>query len=78
MKNIAGMEIKMLSLNFILTINPHIIRRVRPKEEIINIKLNLSPTSSPAAPINCKTIVNRPIFSRLNRLNSFFIWGDMK
>lgn len=78
MKNIAGIEIKILSLYFILTIKPHNISNVSPKEEIINIRLNLSPINNPTAPINSNMIVNSPIFSKLKRLKSFFIWGDMK
>ena len=68
----------MLSFNFILTMRPASISNARPKDEIIRKKLNLRPTNKPKAPIICnKTVVN-PIFSKPNRLNSFFIWGDLK
>jgi hypothetical protein len=49
-----------------------------PKDDIIKIGLNFKPTSKPVAPKNSNTMVNKPNFSRLNRLNSFFICGDMK
>ena len=57
---------------------PHNIRRPRPKDEIVKIGLNFSPTIKPVAPKNSNIIVNRPSFSISNRLNSFFMWGDMK
>ena len=50
----------------------------RPKDEIVKIGLNLSPTIKPVAPIDCNIIVTKPIFSNPNRLNSFFICGEMK
>ena len=68
----------MLSFNFILTITPDSISNARPKEEIDKIKLNLSPTSKPAAPIICNSIIKKPNFSNPNRLNSFFILGEVK
>jgi len=68
----------MLSFNFILTITPKSIRKASPKDEIVKIRLNLSPTNSPTAPKNCETIIKRPNFSRPNRLNSFFILVDLK
>jgi len=77
-KNTAGKEIQILSFNFILTIKPKNISRPSPKEDIVKIGLNFSPTNNPVAPKNSKIIVNRPSFSKLNRLNSFFIWGDIK
>lgn len=59
----------MLSFNFILTIRPDNISNARPKDEIVKIGLNLSPTNKPKAPIiSNKTVVN-PIFSKPNRLN---------
>ena len=68
----------MASLNFILTIKPDSISSARPKDEIAKIGLNLSPTINPTAPKNCNIIVNKPIFSNPNRLNSFFICGEVK
>ena len=68
----------MLSFNFILAIKPNNISKARPKDEIIKIELNFSPTIKPVAPKNSKTIVNRPNFSNLNLLNSFFILDDVK
>ena len=68
----------MLSYNFILTIRPDNISNARPKDEIVKIGLNLSPTIKLVAPVNCNIIVNKPIFSNPNRLNSFFICGEVK
>ena len=74
----AGKEIQILSFNFNLTIKPHNIIILRPTDEIIKIGLYFSPTNKPVAPTNSKIIVSKPIFSKLNRLNSFFMWDDMK
>jgi hypothetical protein len=72
-KNPAGIEIQILSFNFILTIKPNNISRPSPKEDKVKKKLKYSPINKPVAPKNCKIIANRPSFSKLNRLNSFFI-----
>ena len=77
-KNTAGKDIQALSFNFILTIKPININRISPKEDNVKNGLKYSPTNKPVAPKISKIIVNRPTFSKLNRLNSFFIWGDMK
>lgn len=77
-KNTAGKDIQGLSFNFILTAKPHNISSPSPKDDIDNIRLNFSPINNPVAPSNSKIIVNSPNFPKLNRLNSFFIWGDMK
>lgn len=77
-KSPTGKEIQILSFNFILTIKPHNMSRPSPKEDIVKMRLNFSPINNPVAPKNSKIIVNRPSFSKLNRLNSFFICGDMK
>jgi len=68
----------MLSFNFILNIKPDNISNARPKDEIIKIRLNLSPTSNPKAPKNCEAIIIKPNFSKPNRLNSLFILDDLK
>ena len=57
---------------------PNIISNARPKDEIVKIGLNLSPAIKPVAPINSSIITNKPIFSKPNLLNSFFICGEMK
>lgn len=72
-KKAAGKDIQMLSFNFSLTAKPQNISSPSPREDIVNIRLNLSPTNNPVAPKNSKIIVNSPNFSKLNRLNSFFI-----
>gem|GEM_PF-3363857 len=77
-KNPAGKEIQILSFNFILTIKPNNISSPSPKEDNVKNRLKYSPNNKPVAPKNSKTIVNKPSFSNLNRLNSFFIWGDTK
>lgn len=77
-KKTAGKDSQALSFNFILTAKPHNISSPSPKDDIVNIRLNFRPINNPVAPNNSKIIVNRPNFSRLNRLNSFFILGDMK
>ena len=68
----------MLSFKFSLTKNPDNISNVRPKDEIVKIGLNLSPTINPIAPKNCNAIIIRPNFSKPNRLNSVFILDDLK
>ena len=68
----------MLSFSLILTITPKNMSTASPKDEIIKIGLNIKPTINPMAPKTSKVIVNRPIFSNPNRLNSFFICGEMK
>ena len=78
MQKPAGNEISKLSFNFILTARPKNISNPMPNEDNVKIGLNFKPTSKPVAPKNSKTMVNKPNFSRLNRLNSFFICGDMK
>ncbi len=77
-KNTAGKDIQRLSFNFILTAKPQNISSPSPKDDIIKIKFHFIPTNNPVAPKNSNIIVNIPNFSKLNRLNSFFIWGDMK
>ena len=68
----------MLSFNFNLTMTPANISIASPRDEMIRKKLNLRPTNKPKAPIiSNKTVVN-PIFSKPNRLNSFFICGELK
>lgn len=68
----------MLSFNFILIIKPINISKARPKDEIVKIGLNFSPIINPVAPKNSNAIISSPIFSKLNRLNSFFIWDVVK
>lgn len=77
-KNVAGKEIQILSFNFILTIKPQNINKKSPKDDTIKMGLNFNPTNKPVAPKNSSIIVNKPSFSKLNRLNSFFIFGNMK
>lgn len=77
-KNPAGKEIQILSFNFIRTIKPNNISRPSPKEDNVKNRLKYSPINNPVAPKNSKITENRPSFSKLNRWNSFFIWGDMK
>lgn len=68
----------MLSFNFILTMRPASMSNARPSDEITRKKENLRPTNKPKAPIiSNKTVVN-PIFSKPNRLNSFFMCGVLK
>ena len=74
----AGNEIQMVSFSFILTTKPKNMRRASPKDEIVKIGLNLSPTIKPEAPKNCKPIIIKPNFSKPNRLNSLFMWDDLK
>ena len=68
----------MLSFNFNLSIKPDNMSNARPKDEIVKIGLNLSPTIKPVAPKNCDAIIMRPNFSKPNRLNSLFILDDLK
>ena len=68
----------MLSFDFILIIKPDNISKVRPIDDIIKIELNFSPINRPMAPKSSNIMVNSPSLSKLNRLNSFFIWGVKK
>lgn len=60
------------------TIKPQSIKSDNPKEASVRIIGKNSPTNKPVAPKNSKPTVINPIFSKLNRLNSFFMWEDMK
>ena len=62
----------------ILIIKPNNISKVRPIDDIIKIGVNFSPINRPMAPKSSNIMVNSPSLSKLNRLNSFFIWGDKK
>lgn len=77
-KNRAGRETNKLSFNRIRTINPAIISNASPRDDMSNIGLNSRPIIKPAAPNNSNIIVIKPIFSNPKRLNSFFIFGEMK
>ena len=68
----------MLSFDFILIIKPNNISKVRPIDDSIKIGVNFSPINRPMAPKSSNIMVNSPSFSKLNRLNSFFIWGVKK
>lgn len=78
MKNKAGKETQILSFIFILTINPDSISRARPRDEIIKIGLNTSPTIKPIAPAISNKMVNKLNFCNPYRMNSCFICGDTK
>ena len=69
----AGKEIHILSLTFILTSTPANIKSESPSDEIINIGWYKTPIKSPKAPKISKIMVNSPIFSNPNLLNSFFM-----
>ena len=49
-----------------------------PADANNKIGLKYRPTKSPKAPKNCKTMVKRLSFSSSKRLNSLFMWGDVK
>lgn len=49
-----------------------------PPDDMSKISLNSNPISNPKAPKISKMIIRSPNFSRLKRLNSFFILGEMK
>tara|TARA_Y100000385_G_C13070395_1_gene628747 strand:- start:653 stop:889 length:237 start_codon:yes stop_codon:yes gene_type:complete len=78
MKKKAGNEIQILSLSLILTIKPRSISKKSPKEETIKMGRNTKPNRRPVAPKNCKIITIKLSFSKLKRLNSLFMCGDMK
>jgi hypothetical protein len=77
-KKRAGKETQILSFNFNRTINPHNMSSEIPRDDTSRIRLYCNPINNPVAPISSRIIVSSPSFSKLNRLNSFFIWGDMK
>ena len=74
----AGMVAGIPSLILILTKTPKNIRTANPPDEINKMGLYISPTIRPKAPNNWENIVIKPNFSRLNRLNSLFIWSLRK
>ena len=77
-KNIAGKETQRESFELILAIRASNNNKASPLDDINKMGLTNKPTNSPMAPIISKKIVNSPNFSNLKRLNSFFIWGEMK
>ena len=77
-KNKAGNDIQRLSFTLILVITPKNINKARPPAEINNIGCTFKPTSRPTPPNISKTAVNVPAFSSPKRLNSIFIWGEVK
>lgn len=77
-KNKAGNDIQRLSFTLILVTTPKSINNARPPAEINIIGCTFKPTSRPSAPNISKTAVRVPAFSRPKRLNSLFIWGEVK
>jgi len=77
-KNKAGNIMNTLSLIFNLTATPTNIIKVKPPDAIGKMKLYTNPTSKPKAPKICK--IEEIIPNRLNpkRINSFFIFEDVK
>jgi hypothetical protein len=51
---------------------------VRPKDAIRSKKGYSNPTSKPIAPISSRIMIANPKCSNPKRLNSFFIFGDIK
>ncbi len=77
-KNSAGSVTHNESLILILVITPKNINSASPPEESNKIGLNFRPTTRPNAPNISKLAVSTPTFSSPNRLNSFFILGEVK
>ena len=77
-KKVAGRETQRLSLYFILIATPSNINKASPPAEISKISWNLKPSNSPNAPTISKIAVSAPAFSSPKRLNSLFIFGDLK
>lgn len=78
MKNKAGNETHKLSLILNLARKPKNISNARPPDEISKMEFIKNPTSNPSAPPISKTAVNFPNFPSPKRLNSLFIYGDIK
>ena len=74
----AGKEIQRLSFILILTIKPSNINIASPPDDINKTGLKNKPTNSPIAPRISNRMVRSPNFSNLKRLNSFFIYGEIK
>lgn len=74
----AGNEALIPSFSLILVKNPSNIRTVSPPDAMSKIGLKNKPTNNPNAPNISKRIINNPRCSKLNRSNSFFIWGETK
>jgi len=68
----------MESFDFIRTNKAINISKASPLADINNRVSNIKPTHKPRAPRISNTIVSSPNFSILNRLNSFFILGEIK
>ena len=77
-KNTAGSIAQSVSLTFILIPTPSNINIARPPDEINKIRLNFKPISKPNAPSNSKMAVIGPALSNPKRLNSLFIFVDIK
>ncbi len=74
-----GNDSKRLSFIFILTTNPDNIRSDNPAEAIkTKSDKKKYPKSRPEAPINCKYPVSNLSLSRPNRINSSFIFCELK
>ena len=72
------MLIKIESFTFILTKIPRNINNANPPEDNNKMELNFRPTTKPTPPIISNIAVVVPNFSSPNRLNSLFIFFEMK
>ena len=78
MKNIAGIETNILSFDLNRISKANSINSASPPDETDNRGSNNKPTNKPTAPKISNIIVSSPSRSRLNLLNSAFMWGSAK
>ena len=72
------MVINKESFTFILTKIPKNINNANPPDDITKIELNFKPMTKPTPPNISNIAVIVPNFSNPNRLNSLFIFFEMK
>lgn len=77
-KSNAGKETQSESPILILTTTPNNINKAKPPDAKSNNGWNFKPNSKPIAPKSSKTAVSAPTFSSPKRLNSLFIFVEVK
>ena len=78
MKENAGKQTNTLSPILSRTATPKSINKANPPAETNIMGLKARPTSRPIAPSTSKIATSIPCFSKPKRLNSLFIFGDLK
>ena len=77
-KNKAGKIAIKPSFTLSLAATPNNIKMLNPPADSNRKKLNLNPSSNPKAPKISKIAVKAPNFPKPKRINSFFIFEEVK